>query len=140
MLNEDKIKLMTGIAMFEKKEGKKIFPIIHYFRSDFISSHMIRSFISFTICYLLGAGIWVMYRLDKILNIGDTEEILFLAAKLLAVYLIGLVVYLGITYYVYSKRYSYASSGIKVYISKLKRLDKRYEFQAKSKELKKGGR
>ena len=27
MLNEDKIKLMTGIAMFEKREGRRIFTV-----------------------------------------------------------------------------------------------------------------
>lgn len=37
MLNEDKIKLMTGIALFEKREGKHIFPANRYFRSDYIS-------------------------------------------------------------------------------------------------------
>ena len=31
MLNEDKIKLMTGIALFEKREGKHIFPANRYF-------------------------------------------------------------------------------------------------------------
>ena len=31
MLNEDKLKLMTSIAMFEKREGKAIFPANRYF-------------------------------------------------------------------------------------------------------------
>ena len=44
MLNEEKIKLMTGIAMFEKKEGKKIFPLNRYFKSDYISSHLMAAF------------------------------------------------------------------------------------------------
>ena len=49
MLNEDKIKLMTGIALFEKREGKRIFPVNRFFRSDYISRHMFRSFFSYTI-------------------------------------------------------------------------------------------
>ena len=65
MLNEDKIKLMTGIAMFEKREGKRIFPVNRYFRSDYISRHMFRSFFSYTICYLLCAMIWVLYYMEK---------------------------------------------------------------------------
>ena len=40
MLNEDKIKLMTGIALFEKREGKHIFPANRYFRSDYISGRI----------------------------------------------------------------------------------------------------
>ena len=33
VLNEDRLKLMTSIGMFEKKEGKRIFPVYRYFRS-----------------------------------------------------------------------------------------------------------
>ena len=31
MLNEEKVKYMTELAIFEKNEGKKIFPINRYF-------------------------------------------------------------------------------------------------------------
>ena len=51
----------------------------------------------------------------------------------------GLAVYLLITFLVYRKRYEYARRGMKVYVAKLKRLEKRYEFQSRSKELTKEG-
>ena len=44
MLNEDKIQLMTGIAMFEKKEGKDMVPAESMFRSDYVGSQMLKSF------------------------------------------------------------------------------------------------
>ena len=44
-----------------------------------------------------------------------------------------------ITFLVYRKRYEYARRGMKVYVAKLKRLEKRYEFQGRSKELTKEG-
>ena len=45
------------------------------------------------------------------------------------------------TFLVYRKRYEYARRGMKVYVAKLKRLEKRYEFQSRTKELtKEGGR
>ena len=34
MLNEEKIRLMTGIAMFEKKMMKESIPANRYFKSD----------------------------------------------------------------------------------------------------------
>ena len=76
MLNEDKIKLMAGIAMFEKREGKRIFPVNRYFRSDYISKHLFHSFFSFTISYLLCAVIWVLYNMERILNAMALEEII----------------------------------------------------------------
>ena len=127
MLNEDKLKLMTSIAMFEKREGKAIFPANRYFKNDYISSRMLRSFFSYSFCYLLCLLIWVLYSMERILNTINLEE----AA--------GLAVYLLITFLVYRKRYEYARRGMKVYVAKLKRLEKRYEFQSRSKELTKEG-
>ncbi|MEG0687903.1 MAG: hypothetical protein RR466_04365, partial [Hungatella sp.] len=64
MLNEDKIKLMTGISMFEKKEGKKIFPINRYFKEDYIGNHLVRGFLGYTFCWLLGVIIVLLYKLE----------------------------------------------------------------------------
>ena len=47
-------------------------------------------------------------------------------------YLVGLAVYLLIAGVVYWRRYEYASRGMKVYVAKLKRLEKRYEMQGKN--------
>lgn len=139
MLSEDKIKLMTGIAMFEKREGKNIFPVNRYFQSDYISSHMFRSFFSYTFCYILGVMIWVLYHVEQLLNVMNLDEVIIICKQGVFLYAIGLVLYLMITYRVYYKRYEYAKRGMKVYVAKLKRLEKRYEFQNKTKELTKGG-
>lgn len=141
MLNEDKIKLMTGIAMFEKREGKNIFPANRYFQSDYISSHMFRSFFSYTLCYILCVLIWVLYNIDRLLNAMNLDEVVVIGRQGVVLYVIGLVLYLVITFRVYQKRYDYAKRGMKVYVAKLKRLEKRYEFQSRTKELtKEGGR
>lgn len=50
MLNEEKIRLMTGIAMFEKKMMKESIPANRYFKSDYVGSHLIRSFIALADC------------------------------------------------------------------------------------------
>ena len=34
MLNEEKIQAMTDLAVFEKHQGRKIFPVNQYFKSD----------------------------------------------------------------------------------------------------------
>ena len=37
MLNEEKIRYMTELAIFEKNEGRKIFPVNRFFRSDYVA-------------------------------------------------------------------------------------------------------
>ena len=139
MLNEDKIKLMTGIAMFEKREGKRIFPVNRYFRSDYISRYMFRSFFSYTICYLLCALIWVLYHMEQLLNTLDIGELIEAGKYAAFLYGAGLFLYLIITWLVYRRRYEYSKRGIKVYMAKLKRLEKRYEYQNREKEITKEG-
>ena len=91
MLNEDKIRLMTGIAMYEKQAEKDVFPVTRYFKSDYIGSHMIRSFITYTLTCLMFVGIWILYQIEDIFNTMDFS-ILFDSAKQIGmIYLIGLV-------------------------------------------------
>lgn len=139
MLNEDKIKLMTGIAMFEKREGKNIFPMNRYFQSDYISSHMFRSFFAYTVSVILCVLIWVLYNIERLLNSMNLDEVFVLCRQGAALYVVGLACYLALTYRVYYKRYEYSKRGMKVYLAKLRRLDKRYEFQSRTKELTKEG-
>ena len=141
MLNEERIILMTRMAAYEEGEGKRNVKIGNYFRSDYISKHLFHSFFSFTISYLLCAVIWVLYNMERILNAMALEEIIAAGQDTLFFYGVGLIVYLVITWLVYRRRYEYSKRGMKVYVAKLKRLEKRYEFQNRAKELsKEGGR
>lgn len=139
MLNEDKIKLMNEIAMFEKRGRKDIFPVNRYFCGDYISGRMLRSFFSYTVCYILFALVWGLYNMERLLNALNLDEMIVLGKEAVCFYVIGLLVYLLITFLVYRKRYEYAKRGMKVYLAKLKRLEKRYEFQSRAKELTKDG-
>ena len=136
MLSEEKIKIMTNLAMFEKKEGNRIFPVNRYFKSDYISSKLLRSFFSYTLSFLLGIVLWVLCDIEKWLNVMWIESLIELGM----IYLAGLVVYLIISLCIYARRYDYASRGMKVYMAKLKRLDKRYEGNSRPGTRTKGGR
>ncbi|MFR5601140.1 MAG: hypothetical protein ACLTKI_01695 [Lachnospiraceae bacterium] len=141
MLNEDKIKLMTGIAMFEKKEGKRIVSANRYFKSDYVSTYLLRSFFTYSFSFILGAAVWVLYSVDTLFDMYDVDVLMSLGIRAAGIYLIGLAVYLLITSLVYSRRYDRANTKSKHYLVQLKRLNKRYEFQNRSKELaKEGGR
>lgn len=135
MLNEEKIKIMAGIALFEKQKGKRIAPANQFFKGDYISHHLFRSFFSYLICYLLGTAVWLLYSFEELMDIVSTDEILALAKRYTLFFVGGMIVYLLLSALVYTRRYNLASRENKVYLAKLKRLDKRYEFQTKSKEL-----
>lgn len=135
MLNEDKIKLMASISMFEKKEERYMAPVKRYFKGDYISRNMLRSFAGYTFCWLLGLLLVLIYKAQDIFSMMSLEPVREYGPRLVIAYLAGLVCYQVITYLVYAKRYEYGIRGLKVYVAKLKRLEKRYEFQNRTKEL-----
>ncbi len=130
MLNEEKIRLMTGIAMYEKKAEKDIFPVTRYFKSDYIGSHMIRSFITYTVTCLMLVAIWILCRIEDIFNTMDLSILISSAKDIGILYIVGLVFYMLVTMIVYSRRYNMASKSLKVYQAKLRRLEKKYNSQS----------
>ena len=141
MLNEEKVRYLTELAIFEKKEGKKIFPVNRYFKKDYVGGHMFRSFFGYTFCYLLFLSMWVLYELDEFMGGVTLEELLAMGKHWGLIYAAGLAVYLFITWRVYGLRYDYASRAQTMYASRLKQLLNRYgrEKPEKTKENR-GGR
>ena len=70
MLNEDKIKLMTELALFEKKHASQMKTVNQYFKSDYISRNLLRGFISYTLCSILLFGMWVLFNVEVVLSEG----------------------------------------------------------------------
>lgn len=126
MLNEEKVRDMTVLAIFEKNEGRKIFPINCYFKSDYVGGKMFRAFFGYSFCYLLILALWVLCRLDDILAGIDTTLMLTWGKIACFLYAGGLLVYLIITALVYSRRYDYASRSQLMFASKLKHLVTKY--------------
>lgn len=88
----------------------------------------------------MGLVLWVLCDIEKWLNVMWIESLIELGMKVGVIYLAGLVVYLIISLCIYARRYDYASRGMKVYMAKLKRLDKRYEGNSRPGTRTKGGR
>lgn len=139
MISEDKVKLMTSIAILEKRKGRKCFSINRYFRSDYVSKHMIRAFVIYTAAMGVCALLWLVCNIETLAASLDLDGITALGKQAGLYYLAGLAVYLLITYWVYYRRYDYAAGNLKIYTAKLKKLEKRYEFQDKTKRLAREG-
>lgn len=126
MLNEEKVRYMTELAVFEKNQGKEIFSINRFFKRDYVGIQMFRSFFGYTFSYLLILLLWILYQLEDLLGTISFDDAARLAGLCGFWYLLGLAVYLGITWSVAGKRYNYASRYQIMYSAKLKHLLNRY--------------
>lgn len=126
MVNEEKIVLMTHLAIYEKGEGKRTMPIGKYFRGDFISLHLLRTVLSGTMAFLLGLGVYLLYFYEEMLMNLYNIDFAALAKNVIAYYIVFLVIYGLLTYIVFTIRFIKAKKSIKRYYQNLKKLNSMY--------------
>ena len=131
MLNEEKIKIMNKLAMYEQGEGKKYLPVSRYYRSDYIGLAMIKNFFLVTIGYcLILAGIAAYFGEYLVDNIHKMD-LVAVGRNAVIGYVVVLVVFSVATYIQYSVRYHKAKKSVKEYYQELTQLNKIYSREEK---------
>ncbi|MCI8669032.1 MAG: hypothetical protein HFI34_05870 [Lachnospiraceae bacterium] len=140
MLNEEKIRLMTKLALYEEKKGKKALSANKYFRNDYISINMINTVLTVSFAYLLGLVLWVVYKVDYFMQEITNIDLIALGKQVLLIYVIVLIIFLFISYVVYSVRYRNMKIENREYADNLKELYLMYKREEKHKnEYRPGG-
>ena len=128
MLNEEKVILMTKMAAFIDREGKKNDAINTYFRSDYVGLNVIKSVISATIVFAIFVATYVLCNIELVLsNLYNTDNLIAIGRRFLIYYLLLVGVYSLISYVIYSSRYSKMRKSMKAYYGNLKKLARIYE-------------
>ncbi|MBD5460239.1 MAG: hypothetical protein HDR26_04755 [Lachnospiraceae bacterium] len=127
MLNEERIILMTRLASYEQREGKKNVAIGGYFRGDYISKEVIGSLISATIAFGICFALYIFYDFETFMQDIYKMDLLTFAKNVLTTFLISVAEYGIISYIVYSVRYSRVKESQKNYYNNLKKLAGMYE-------------
>ena len=126
MLNEERIILMTKLASYEKREGKKNMAIGKYFRGDYITLNLLKAVISATIAFFIGLGLYILYNMEELLENLYRMDFLLFAKNIISVYVIFVVVYCCLTYIVCTCRYAKVKKNIRRYYQNLKKLSAMY--------------
>ena len=131
MVNEEKVKIMNRLAMYEHGEGRKYLPVSKYYRSDYIGLALIKNFFLVTIGYGLILALIAAYNLEYLLDNVHKMDLVSLGVVVLAGYVGTLVVYTLLTYIQYTVKYHRAKKSVKEYYSQLTRLEKIYNREEK---------
>lgn len=132
MLDEKRIRQMTKLAFFEKKEEKNALRTGRYFRSDYIGKELLKNFFLASIGYILVLAVAVLYHIEWLVDEIDTIDLQFAAGCLIASYLCFLAVYSIVVYVISTIRYQGAQKKLKWYGKELDDLQNMYEEQEKS--------
>lgn len=127
MINERKVILMTKLASYETREGKKYMAIGRYFRSDYVSAQLLKALFSGTLAFGIIVGMAVLYDLETFMkNFYQTTDMIEMLKELGVKYLISMGIYLLVVYVVATYRYYRSRQSLKVYYGNLKKLSKYY--------------
>ena len=122
MINEEKVKIMTKLAMYEQGKGRKYLPVSRYYRSDYIGLALIKNFFLVTIGYVLIVAAVAVYFGEYLVTLG---------IYLIVGYVIVLAAYSILTYIQYSVKYYQAKKSVREYYSQLTELNKIYAREEK---------
>ncbi len=131
MLNNDKIRTMTRLAIYEENQGVQDDKINGYFKNDYIVGHMVGSFVSGTVAFMLIVMIYCIYNYDVVME-GLFEGALgSVIASGVTLYVAFMIFFLAVTFVVYHYRYSAARKRLNRYSRQLQHLKNSYEKEEK---------
>lgn len=126
MLNENKVKMMTKMAIYEKNEGRRMLKTARYFKSDYIAFGILKTLITTSIAYIIMLIMYVLYNMESIIK--DINKIYYteVGTNLIIGYVAMIAVFSAIAFVVYGKQYDNSRNGLKRYFSRLNKLERFY--------------
>ena len=122
MLNEEKIRLMTKLALYEQKEGKKDLPLSKYYRTDYLALKMINSTISMSLGYIVLLATIVLIRVEELLLNLVNMDLAAIGRHALIIYVVLFAVNMAATYFISSYRFKRSRGNLNHYNGNLKDL------------------
>lgn len=126
MLNQEKVILMTKLASYEEKEGKKNADIGNYFRGDYVAIQVVKSLVCATLTFFLIFAMYIFYDFDKFMLEIYKIDLFSYVKNILIYYIFTVVVYCVITYVFSTWRYFRARKNVKLFSQNLKKLNSIY--------------
>lgn len=127
MLNREKIRLMTELSLFRRK-NESVFQVTKYFRYDYIVWHMLLAGVRFTFCAGIVAALFMIFDSESFFYNVNLSGVIETIEKYSVYYLAGLVIYEIISFFIYRGRYDEARGLTRYYYSRLKRLARRFDY------------
>lgn len=133
MIDIEKIKIMTKLATYEKRQGKKDIEMNRYSRQDYIKYKMFWSSIAATVAFLIGCFLCLLWGIDWVMTLSNKSSYIFCIGIIAIFYIIFLLIYRKFLRKFYDRSYTQMIVRIEEYRQQLKDLQKIYD-RSRSKE------
>ncbi len=131
MISEEKVKIMTEIAKYEKNYGRTDFRVNRYKKKDYVRFETIKMSVCMIFAFLIFTGAICIFQLDQVIMNLKEGKLFLMAAVLIVLYIIVYVIYLQNTKKKASCFYDEVQTRIKIYDKHLEELQEFYEEKEK---------
>lgn len=133
MVNEEKVRLMTRLAMYEQSTGREDLEKGKYFKSDYVKYNCLKTLVSTTILYVVVVATYIYYNMGELVTQLVEIDLFSVAYKILIAYALVCIFFMVVAWFLYSYRYKKAKPHIIIYNQNLKKLIAFYENEEKTK-------
>lgn len=122
MLNNRKIRIMTKLATYEKKDGKEDIKLSKYYKTDYVRLNLLKSIMSATFGYILILVMIIVYKSEYLIQNAVNLDYKGVFTSVLGYYLVVLTVMNVGTLIGYSLKYDRSRKQLSQYFRMLKKL------------------
>lgn len=127
MLNNDKIRTMTKLAVYEEVKGKDDLKMAKYYKTDYVRLQVLKTAVNVTIGYGLILLLIAMYKADFIITKVVTLDFIRIGQYILGFYIIIMAIYMTCTILWYNIKYNKSRKNLSKYNKLLKKLSNYYQ-------------
>lgn len=131
MLDKNKVKLMTKLALYEETQGKQDFKISEYYRTDYVGFHMLCTFLWTTVGYICAVALIMIAIMESLIANLTGMLIVALGGAIVVGYVVVVTIFLVIANRLYNGKHKQARYRVKKYNHDLIKLLRMYEREGK---------
>lgn len=121
-MNEERIRLMTKLAAYEQDREQENMAINQYYKGDYVSFQMIKTFVCSTIAFFILVILYVLCQMEELTALLYKIDYRDYLMKLVVLYAVFTIAFQLIALVVYSQRYKRAHREQKHYLNRLKKV------------------
>lgn len=123
MVNEEKLRIMTKLAKYEREPSLTEIKEAGFFRLDYIRSHLLVTVWNYSVAYALVLLLVALYHFEYLVSAIRLQEIRNLVFAVVAVYLLLLLGCAFFSVLIYSAQYHSIQKRRREYLKELKKME-----------------
>ena len=126
MINNDKVSLMTKLAIYENKNSEDI-KLSKYYKVDYVRHNVLKTIISVTVAYVCILLFVLFYNLEEVLAKAFELNYTMLGIEIFVSYFVLIVIFTLMSFMIYSEKTNRSRKSLMKYHRGLKQLSSMYD-------------